>query len=89
MLKQAETDEIASVLTAVLALNGRPWFSGFFQGPAFPTALNELAGPMASDQQVARAAIQVCLDREWSDKSSWLQVLLEGLDASTGRAGRR
>jgi hypothetical protein len=88
MLTSFEIDEIQKVLTQILALRGgRPWFQGVFGGPDFMVCLSELAGAAASDEQIASAAIQVCVVREWRDNPPWLVRLLTRIGAESGLGG--
>jgi hypothetical protein len=89
MLTSGEFDEIAAVLTQILAMNGagRAWFAGVYGGPTFLVVLDTLAGPAASDQQVAAAAIRACMLREWLDDPCWLLRLMRQVKANGGAGG--
>ncbi len=89
MLTSSEFDEIASVLTQILAVNsiGRAWYLAVYGGPGFSVLLDELAGPAASDHLLAAAGIRVCLMREWTDDPCWLLKLLNQVRANAGAGG--
>ena len=89
LLTDTEFESVLGVLTNILAVQGgRAWFGQVFAGPDFPKALSAAAGPTASDEQVAAAAIQVCLDHEWLDKPvCWLERLLAAIRNEGGAGG--
>jgi hypothetical protein len=78
VLTETEFDDILKVLTDILAMNGgRAWFNTVFQGPEFPKLLSVAIGQTGSDEQVAGAAIQVCINREWLDETPcWMERML-------------
>lgn len=87
MLTSDEFDHIRAVLAQILAFDGKVWFQGVYSGPSFMTELSRLAGPAASDEQLAAAAIRVCILREWRDEPSWLVRLLKQVKANSGVGG--
>lgn len=88
MLTGDEFEEIRGVLTQILAVNGgRVWLQSVYTGPAFIVELNEKVGQAASDDQVAAAAIRVCMLREWQDDPCWLVRLLNQVKANSGAGG--
>jgi hypothetical protein len=49
--------------------------------------LNKMAGPTASDEQIAAATLHACMLREWAEDPCWLVKLLLRLKDSSGVAG--
>src|SRR5580765_2243515 len=86
MLNTEEFDEIRGALTQIVVLNGRNYFQ-VIAGLPFMEALSKLAGPAASDEQVASGAIQVCMRREWRGTPCWLVRLLTEVKAQGGTGG--
>jgi hypothetical protein len=87
MLREDEFVQIHTVLTQILASNGKAWFQTVYAGPAFLVELNRMVGPAASDELVAAAAIHTCMIREWTDDPCWLVRLLMQVKALSGVGG--
>ncbi len=87
MLRPSEFDAIQVVLTRILAMNqSRQYFTALFDASFF-VELSEIAGPAATDEQVAAAALRVCVRREWLEDPCWLVRLLMQIGGHAGLAG--
>lgn len=79
MLTRDEIEAITPVLRDLIARHGRNWFIGALLPSAFLSELSIAAPATASDDLVAAAALQVCINKEWPQQpglASWLELLL-------------
>jgi hypothetical protein len=85
VLTRIEIDAITPVLTQLVSrAGGRNWFIGALLPSAFLPELSIVAPQTASDDFVAAAALQICINKEWPEQPGqpcWLELVLTAVAA--------
>jgi hypothetical protein len=93
MLRQTEIDEIVPVLSAIITAGGavnRSWLLNTVVADGFAAELATQAPPAATGDDLAAAAIRICMARAWTgfpQARTAMERLLSAIDARQGVGG--